>query len=107
MKDAYVIESEGGCTRCGAGKRWTLIGPDGLRLLMDADDKTDAEYICKALNKAYEQGRLAALGEQPLAWRCEAISIKYRAGVMVVSGFGDAEVPQEFQCGRPIEVRLT
>jgi hypothetical protein len=58
IKAAYRVEAEEGkgCTTCGAGCLWTIVGPDEVAESTSWGDRDMAELICEAMNDAYEQG---------------------------------------------------
>ena len=60
MKALYHVEVElDGCANCGAGKRWTVIGPDdtAVGIMFYGEDRCDADELCEMLNGAAEEGR--------------------------------------------------
>ncbi len=75
---AYHIEVEqNGCSKCGSGRMWIVIGPDGYggsETFTDADDAAD---LCEQLNGAYDAGlaNRASCGtsKSPAGWACTRI----------------------------------
>lgn len=57
-KDAYFIEVEtNGCERCGHGKLWAVVGPDGVAQATMYEEPEDAQALADALNEAFWRGR--------------------------------------------------
>jgi hypothetical protein len=56
--EPYFVEvDQNGCERCGHGKTWTVVGPDGVAHSQSFDDVEDAESLADALNGAFFAGR--------------------------------------------------
>jgi len=56
--DAYFIEVErNGCERCGHGKTWVVVGPDGVAGSVSYEDSSEAQDMADALNEAFWHGR--------------------------------------------------
>jgi len=57
MDDQYFVEvDENGCAKCGAGRMWTVIGPDGDQHHTSFADEDDAAKLAEDLNDAYYKG---------------------------------------------------
>jgi hypothetical protein len=57
MDEPYFVEvDENGCTKCGAGRMWTVIGPDGDQHHTSFADEDDAAKLAEDLNDAYYKG---------------------------------------------------
>lgn len=55
--EQYTVEvDDGGCEKCGAGKTWVVVGPDGDAEGVSYDDYDDARYLASAMNAAFENG---------------------------------------------------
>lgn len=55
--DPYFVEVDvNGCERCGAGKTWTVVGPDGVAAGTSWKYVSDAEDFAEALNDAFYKG---------------------------------------------------
>jgi hypothetical protein len=54
-----AVEDEG-CDRCGHGRMWTIVGPDGYGFGQSWGDRETVEDLADYLNEAYEAGQ--ALG---------------------------------------------
>jgi hypothetical protein len=53
----YFIEvDQNGCTHCGSGRSWIVIGPDGVGGSTSYDDADTAQEVADALNQAFENG---------------------------------------------------
>jgi hypothetical protein len=56
-KEPYFVEVDvTGCRCCGAGKTWTVIGPDGVAASRSWECVSDAEDFAEALNDAFYKG---------------------------------------------------
>ena len=54
----YFVELDTlGCSKCGAGKMWRVVGPDGVSYSVTYADEEDADSLCDMLNDAYSAGR--------------------------------------------------
>lgn len=72
--EPYIIEvSDLGCSQCGTGRTWWVIGPDGERP-QTFDEEEDAQQLAHALNAAYAipQAQLKAANAALVAAREEA-----------------------------------
>ena len=57
-EDPYFIEvDDNACGTCGAGRTWTVIGPDGVAASQSWEDEEDATAYADALNHAFWRGR--------------------------------------------------
>lgn len=57
-KEPYMVEAEGsGCSKCGAGRNWTIVGPSGIAYHTAFDNKQAAQDIADDFNIVYEKGR--------------------------------------------------
>lgn len=57
-EEPYFVEvDQNGCKHCGAGKNYTVIGPDGYALSQSWGDEEDASDIAEWLNEAYYHGQ--------------------------------------------------
>ena len=58
MSEPYFLEvDDNGCCKCGAGRTWTIVRPDGVAMGRSWSDDEEASYICELLNDAYERAR--------------------------------------------------
>lgn len=56
--EPYFVEVDNnGCEKCGAGKTWTVVGPDGVAQGQSFENVEDAEALADALNGAFFAGR--------------------------------------------------
>jgi hypothetical protein len=57
MADAYKVEQEHpGCSKCGEGKTWVVIGPDGFAGGTSYGREEDAEEHADDMSRAFEAG---------------------------------------------------
>lgn len=57
-EEPYTVEQdEAGCERCGNGKTWRVIDPDGLGGDTSYGDKEDADEVAEKLNGAFCLGQ--------------------------------------------------
>ena len=69
---AYRVEREKkGCTSCGFGKTFIIVGPDGIGGSTTFEDRSDAEDLADLLNIAHDHGHAAASRELPVHVREE------------------------------------
>ena len=69
---AYNVEREKmGCTSCGFGKTFIIVGPDGIGGSTTFEDRSDAEDLADLLNIAHDHGHAAASRELPVHVREE------------------------------------
>lgn len=55
--EPYFVEVDvNGCDRCGAGKTWTVVGPDLVAAGTSWECVSDAEDFAEALNDAFYKG---------------------------------------------------
>lgn len=67
-EDPYFIEVDSnGCSHCGAGRTWCVVGPDGMASSTSYEDEDEASKLAERLNEAYWHGVGAA------AERCGAV----------------------------------
>jgi hypothetical protein len=58
MDEPYFVEiDENGCAKCGVGRMWTVIGPDGTQHQTSFADEDDAARLAEDLNDAYYRGK--------------------------------------------------
>lgn len=60
---AYTVEIDStapGCTQCGAGRMWWIVGPDGVAGSTSYGDEGVAADLAEQLNEAFNQGRRSA-----------------------------------------------
>lgn len=56
--EPYFIErDQAGCSKCGDGRSWAVICPDGSQLSQSWVDEDDAAYIAEILNDAFLWGQ--------------------------------------------------
>lgn len=56
-ENPYFIEVDtNGCSTCGHGRTWIVIGPDGYGGSASYEDEDDATSLADALNEAYWSG---------------------------------------------------
>jgi hypothetical protein len=54
----YFVEvDKNGCSKCGHGREYTIIGPEDCALSVSWEDKEESARICEWLNEAYYHGR--------------------------------------------------
>ena len=54
---AYHIEVDiNGCDKCGSGRCWLIIGPDGYGGGQSYGEEEEADHICEMLNDAFDRG---------------------------------------------------
>ena len=60
-KEAYRVEESDskGCEKCGSGKLWDIVGPDGYALGTSWGDKEFVDDLADWLNDAYVAGKEA------------------------------------------------
>ncbi len=59
--EAYRVEVEtDGCEKCGYGRLWAVVGPDGDALGRSFEDEEGAADLAEKLNAAYSAGVAAA-----------------------------------------------
>lgn len=55
MDTPYTVEVEqNGCERCGSGREWVVVGPDGIALGQTWSDKNEADELAERMNEARE-----------------------------------------------------
>jgi hypothetical protein len=52
----FVEVDVNGCDRCGHGKQWTVVGPDGVQIGQSFEDEELAEEIACYMNQGYRDG---------------------------------------------------
>lgn len=64
QENAYFVEvDDNGCPKCGAGRTYRVIGPDGMGSSTSYADVDDAEHEADILNEAFERGESALEGQ--------------------------------------------
>lgn len=56
MKHYQVEVEKNGCERCGCGKLWVIVNPEGIAGGTSYSCEDQAIELCDALNRAYEAG---------------------------------------------------
>ena len=60
-KAMYTVEVDSrGCSNCGDGIGFTVVGPDGVEECAVYNDRRDAEEIAELMNNAYERQHRSA-----------------------------------------------
>jgi hypothetical protein len=68
MTAAYRTEEDNpGCSDCGQGMTWHVVGPDKVASSTSYEDEEDADHLTRELNRAYELGQ-AAGGPAAITW---------------------------------------
>lgn len=58
IEDPYFVEVDAnGCGHCGAGRQWTVVGPDGVAIGQSFEDEEIADDIASYMNQAYWVGK--------------------------------------------------
>jgi hypothetical protein len=52
----FVEVDVNGCERCGHGKQWTVVGPDGVQIGQSFEDEELASEIAEYMNQGYRAG---------------------------------------------------
>lgn len=66
MRQAYRVEiDKEGCTKCGAGKIWVIIGPGEMGTGVGYGAEEEADDVAEDLNLAFEEGKKAASAGAP------------------------------------------
>lgn len=64
-EEPYFVEVDlNGCAECGAGRHWTVVGPDGVAIGRSFADEEFTSSLADDLNAAYFAGRSAAPPDQ-------------------------------------------
>ena len=59
MIEPYTIEIESdGCEKCGHGKQWAIMRPDGVCLGQTWENPEEAQQIADWMNEAFVAGQL-------------------------------------------------
>ena len=59
-RNPYKVEMDrSGCSKCGAGKLWMVVGPDGFSQSVLYGDRDEADHQAWILSKAYNLGLAA------------------------------------------------
>ena len=57
QEEPYFVEvDENGCSHCGAGRTYTVIGPDGVAFGQSWESEDDASGMAEILNEAFYRG---------------------------------------------------
>lgn len=60
MNEPYFVEvDQNGCEKCGSGRTWSVVGPDGSALGISYGYEEDADEMAEALNESFDAGRKA------------------------------------------------
>lgn len=60
----YFVEVDSnGCGHCGAGRTYTVIGPDGVAAGTSWENEEDADAYADAMNEAYAHGQVNPVQE--------------------------------------------
>jgi len=82
MEKVYTVEVDhGGCKHCGAGKTYTVVGPDGVAVGRSFGDKDDADDLAADMNQAWRLGLESSLERTEAEARlvCAACAKKHKA----------------------------
>lgn len=62
-ENPYFVEvDDNGCSKCGAGRNWVVVDPEGIRGSTSYGLEEDAQDLAEDLNRAFNAGRKMRLG---------------------------------------------
>lgn len=77
-EDPYFTEVDNnGCSHCGSGRTWNVIGPDGVALSTSYEDEDAAIDLADMLNEAFARG--ASSRDKEIASLLAALEVAERA----------------------------